>query len=167
MQRNRVTGNSSPAPWQEAVTRDRAGDGSSSARSRPFPSHSLPPRPLPPRPPAAPSNSFASPLPASHPFASPLPASNPFALPASKSIASRLRATRPLSAPGDGSSQSSSTSEPTEEYQSSASSTASSYHSSLFTSEEDISEQTKAKRAQHRFWYGDSDGRISNSHIPL
>ena len=119
--RSRIT--RSPAqPWQEAVVRDRGGEGGSSARARSFPSHSLPPRPQAARPSF--SNQSASPLfasipsanpsanpsasrpLASNPFASPLPASNPFAsrLPASNSIASRLRASRPLSAPGDGSS---------------------------------------------------------------
>ena len=108
--RNKITNGGRPAPaWQDSVVRDRAGDGSSSARSRAFPSHPLPPRAPAARTPAAhpsASNRFASRLPALHPFAAPLPASNPFTspLPASNSIASRLRASRPLSAPGEGSS---------------------------------------------------------------
>src|SRR5215216_3190338 len=86
---NRIPSSSRPSEaWQEAVVRDRGGEGSSSARSRAFPSQSLPARPFPSRPPAARTS-------ASHPFASPLPASNPFA--------SRLPASRPLSAPRDGS----------------------------------------------------------------
>ena len=123
MQRNRITGNNSSAPWQESVVRDRGGEGSSSARSRAFPSpslssHSFPSRPPAARPPVArpsASNPSISRQPASHPFASPLPPSNPFAsrLPAANSIASRLRASRPLSAPGDGSSSGSSSSEST------------------------------------------------------
>jgi hypothetical protein len=108
--RSRITNGGRPAQaWQESVVRDRAGDGSSSARSRPFPSSSLPPRPPAAHPSA--SNRFASRLPASrlpasNPFASHLPASNPFAahLPASNRFASRLPSSRPLSAPGDGSS---------------------------------------------------------------
>jgi len=123
MQRNRITGNSSPAPWQESVVRDRGGNSNSSGQSRALPSHSLNSRPFASRPPASPlpasrpsasnpsvsrlpaSQPFASPLPASNPFASRLPVSNPFAsrLPVSNSIASSLRASRPLSAPGDGS----------------------------------------------------------------
>jgi hypothetical protein len=117
--RNRITNSGSSAEaWKESVVRDRGGEGSGSARSRTFPSSSLPPRP-PARTPAA--HPFASPVPASnsiasrlrasrvpagHPFTAPLPASNPFTsrVPASNSIASRLRASRPLSAPGDGSS---------------------------------------------------------------
>jgi hypothetical protein len=126
--RNRIPSGGRPA-WQESVVRDRGGDGSRSARSRPFPSSSLPPRTPAARTPAAhpsASNRFASHpsasnrLPASHLFASRLPDSNPFAspLPASNSFASRLRASRPLSAPGDGSSD-----EPRPDYVSSQSST--------------------------------------------
>jgi hypothetical protein len=72
--RNRITSGGRLEAWQESVVSDRGGDASSSARSRLFPSSSLPPRP---------------------------PAARPSA---SNSIASRLRASRPLSAPGDGSS---------------------------------------------------------------
>jgi len=125
--RRRIT--SSPAqPWQEAAARDRAGEAGSSARSRPFPSsNSFHTHPSAARPPAAPNalHPFAAPLPASNPFAAPLPASNPFAsrLPASNSFAC-LPASRPLSAPRDGTSDDASSS-------SSSSSSASSASSSI------------------------------------
>jgi len=148
-------------PWQDAAARDRAGEGNSLARSRSFPSHSLPPHRPAARPPAAPNalHPFAAPLPASNPFASRLPASNPFV--------SRLRASRPLSGPRDGSSSSSSSSSdlffdandefPTESasYETSGSSSTETNasdrqerhgDSSAFTSDEDVSDQMKANR---------------------
>jgi len=116
MYNRRSTGSSQPVqPWQAAVLSDRGGEGSSSARPRALPSHSLAPRsPAPGAPAARPSVSspsvsrlpashpFAASLRASNPFASRLPASNPFAPRVSNSIASRL-----LSAPRDGESESS------------------------------------------------------------
>ena len=157
----KITSSPQQQPWQDAAARDRAGEGNGLERSRSFPSHSLPPRPPAARPPAAPNalHPFAAPLPASNPFASRLPASNPFAsrLPASNPFVSRLRASRPLSGPRDGSSSSSSSSSDLffdandefprpDPYETSSSSTASSCDTSLFTSEEDVSDATKAKR---------------------
>jgi hypothetical protein len=109
---NRIAGSSSSAlPWQRSVLRDRAGDGSNSARSRVLPSHlltsSLPPRTPAARTPAAhtsalrplasrlAANPFTA-LPASNPFAAPLPRSNPFT--------ARSQASGSLRAPADGSS---------------------------------------------------------------
>ena len=153
--RKTTTGNSNPLEaWQAAVVSDRGGAGTNPARSRALASYSNPL--ITSRPPAHPSgsNQFAfRRLPASNPFAS-----NQFVsrLPASKAFASNPFVSRLLAAPKDGSSSSNSSSE-SPRYESSASSTASSVHSSLFTSEEDISERTKAKREQLKIWLGSND----------
>jgi hypothetical protein len=116
----RNIGSSQPVEaWKAAVVRDRMGEASRPAGSRPFPFNAsgLPPRPVSSHPPALHPSAIrqaTSRLPASNPFASRpsairpatsrLPAAHPFA---SRHSSSHLQASRSLQAPRDGDSDSS------------------------------------------------------------